>query len=343
MILLLLFVGVVYSIWGELQDAITIFTIIILLVLSEIFTEYRAKKAVIALNKLVPPTVPVIRDGAYQQIPTEQIVKGDILVLEVGVRVPADARIIESYGLESDESPLTGESMPVAKAEKSCRRKLHWQREAIWFCRQYNYPRSRYGRSNGNWNGDRAGENHRAGAGSQRASYSPPDGDAPARRAAGVGGPGLQRYNSSNRLFAGQATQRYGSDRAFSIIATIPEELPIVITMVLGVGAMSLSRHNVLVRRLRAAETLGSVTVVVTDKTGTLTENKMTLTRLVTNSNVKTFSTEGITPAETALLRAGILTSDVKKGADGQLAGDPLEIALVKAANKGGVVPGETI
>jgi Ca2+-transporting ATPase len=115
MIMLLLFVAVVYSIWGEARDAITIFVIIIALVFTEILTEYRAKKAVAALNKLAPPTAPVLRDGAVKRLNAHEIVTGDIVVLEVGGRVPADGRIIESLGLEVDESSLTGESVPVAK------------------------------------------------------------------------------------------------------------------------------------------------------------------------------------------------------------------------------------
>ena len=108
MILLLLFVAVVYAIWGSARDAITIFIVIFLLVLTEILTEYRAKKAVLALRKLAPPSTPVLRDGMVKRVAASDIAIGDVIILEVGERVPADGRVIESLGLEADESPLTG-------------------------------------------------------------------------------------------------------------------------------------------------------------------------------------------------------------------------------------------
>ena len=118
MILLLIVVGIIYSIWGKLGDVITIFSVIVLLVLSEVFTEYRAHSAISALRKLTPNTAKVIRGGAHMQVPAEEIVPGDIVPLEAGDRVPADGRVIESFGLQVDESPLTGESAPVSKMDK---------------------------------------------------------------------------------------------------------------------------------------------------------------------------------------------------------------------------------
>jgi len=118
MILLLFVVGVVYSIWGKLGDVITIFSVIVLLVLSEVYTEYRAHAAISALRKLTPNTSPVVRGAAHVQVSSEQIVPGDVVPLEAGDRVPADGRVIESFGLQVDESPLTGESAPVVKEDK---------------------------------------------------------------------------------------------------------------------------------------------------------------------------------------------------------------------------------
>jgi Ca2+-transporting ATPase len=119
--------------------------------------------------------------------------------------------------------------------------------------------------------------------------------------------------------------------------ATIPEELPIVVTMVLGIGALALSRKHVLIRRLKAAETLGDVTVIVTDKTGTLTENKMTLAIIAANGAAKVFSKEDISDSDMLLLKIGVLTSSLKKTATGGFAGDPMEIALLEALKKSGI------
>ena len=116
MIILLIIVGIVYSFWGEIKDALTIFTIITVLVLSEVYTEFRAKKSINALKKLSEPNTIIFRNCAYIDIPTSQIVPGDIITLRLGQRIPADARLIEAFGLSVDESSLTGESLPVDKS-----------------------------------------------------------------------------------------------------------------------------------------------------------------------------------------------------------------------------------
>ena len=108
MILLLIAVGVLYSFLGNLTDAATIISIIVILVLAEVWNEYRAKRSIAALNQLAPPTAIVLRDGQPVEIQIAGQGRGDILLLKVGQRVPADARIIESYGFEVDESSLTG-------------------------------------------------------------------------------------------------------------------------------------------------------------------------------------------------------------------------------------------
>ena len=120
MILLLIAIGVLYSVLGVitgtgLTDAATIIIIIIILVLAEVWNEYRAKRSISALKQLAPPTATVLRDGQQKEIQTDFLVPGDILLLKTGQRVPADARLLEAFGLEVDESSLTGESFPVAK------------------------------------------------------------------------------------------------------------------------------------------------------------------------------------------------------------------------------------
>src|SRR5665647_278942 len=115
MILLLITVGVLYSILGSLTEDLTIIVIIIVLVLAEVWNEYRAKRSISALRQLAPPTALVVRNGQPVEVQTAFLVPGDILLLKVGQRVPADARILEAFGLEVDESSLTGESFPATK------------------------------------------------------------------------------------------------------------------------------------------------------------------------------------------------------------------------------------
>ena len=165
MILLLLVVAVFYSIWGEPRDTITIVVVIILLVFSEIFTEYRAKRAVAALRRLAPPATPVLRDGVYVNIPAEQLCAGDIIVLEVGGRVPADARVLCALGLAVDESALTGESLPVAKNVPRYPPRRPWPSVRTWSSRHHRGEGGGAGGGRSHGYGYRAGPRDRAGAG----------------------------------------------------------------------------------------------------------------------------------------------------------------------------------
>ena len=115
MIILLMVVGVVYSILGSLTDALTIIAVIIVLVLVEVWNEYRAKRSIAALRKLAPPTTLVLRSGKLREVQTDFLVPGDIVLLKTGQRISADARLLDSFGLEVDEASLTGEAFPVAK------------------------------------------------------------------------------------------------------------------------------------------------------------------------------------------------------------------------------------
>ena len=115
LILLLLTIGVIYSVWGKIGDTITIIFVILTVTLVEVYTEYKAKKSIESLRKLALPTTWVMRDGKAVEIETSLIVPGDILILKNGVKISADARVIDASGLEADESQLTGESMGIAK------------------------------------------------------------------------------------------------------------------------------------------------------------------------------------------------------------------------------------
>ncbi len=117
MILLLLVVGFFYSWWGELEDALTILIVIVLLVLIEVFNEFRAKKAIFSLEKIAAPKTKVLRDSQIISIDSEEIVPGDILILSLGTKIAADAKLIRALDIEIDESALTGESNPVFKKE----------------------------------------------------------------------------------------------------------------------------------------------------------------------------------------------------------------------------------
>lgn len=327
MILLLLATGVLYALWGELIDTLIIFAVILLVVGVEIFNEQRAEKALAALKQLAAPTVLVRRGRQHRAVPAEEIVPGDVILLENGQRVPADARLIETYGLQVDESSLTGESVPVAKETDLTlpegttlaeRRNLVFT--GTWLTR---------GRATAIVVA--TGMSAELGRVAELAS----EGREP-RTPLQLSMRELTRWMVwlalgfstivplLGWLRGGQSPQQMlltGFSLAF---ATIPEELPILITMVLALGSYRLSRRQAIVKRLRAAETLSAVTVIATDKTGTLTENRMQVNQLYPKGQGQ------------KLLEIGLLCNDAREN-NGQFTGDPLEIALLQAAQTSGL------
>jgi Ca2+-transporting ATPase len=340
MILLLLVVGIIYSIWGQARDAITIFVIIIALVFVEIFTEYRAKKGVTALKKFSQPTVILLRDGRYQNVPTIEVVTGDVAILEVGDIVPADIRILKPFGLQANESALTGESIPVAKYNKALPYDtILAERNNMVFAG------TTITRGRGTGIVIATGTNTELGriTGLVIEAKEPRTGLQQAMKqlagllvwvaasfsviipVAGI----LQHKPVKEMILTGLSLS----------FAIIPEELPIIITMVLGVGALVLSRKNVLIRHLSTAETLGDVTTIVTDKTGTITENKMAVARIASDNTSKPFTPGNFSPTDLLLLRIGLLTSCTRTTSDECNSNDPTEAAIIEAAKKADINP----
>ena len=269
MILLLLVVGVAYSLWGARADAVTIFIVIAVLVLAEVWNEYRAKRAIAALERIAAPRSRVIRDGTLVEVDSEELVPGDLLVLATGTRIAADARVTTSLGLACDESALTGESFPVEKQPGDTvfagTVVVGGEGEAVVTAIGQATRLGGIGRTLGEVRQPRTPLQlaMRALAGKLVwvavffATLIPLIG-----------------------VLRGQDWRQMVLTGLSLAFATIPEELPIIITMVLGLGAYALSRKHFLIKRLRAAETLGDVTVIVTDKTGTLTESRMQVASL---------------------------------------------------------------
>lgn len=274
MILLLLVVGFFYSIWGKLEDALTIFTVIFLLVFAEVYNEFRAKKAIASLEKIAAPKTKVLRDGAIVEIDSENIVPGDILILTSGTKIAADAKVRQSVDLQNDESSLTGESFPQNKNDGS---------EV--------YAGTVVAFGEGQAEVFATGKNTKLGktADTLKQIKSPKTALQLAMKSlAGK----LVYIAVFFSVFIPVLGILRGQDFKLMILtglslsfATIPEELPIVITMVSGLGAYKLSKNNFLVKKLKAAETLGNATVIVTDKTGTITEGKMKIVSLYPVNN----------------------------------------------------------
>jgi len=265
--LLLVLVGVLYALFGELRDAAVILAVIVTVAVVETITEWRAGRAVRALSNLSAPRAAVWRDGLLTQVPPEEVVPGDAILVTAGARVPADARLIQSYGLAADEALVTGESAPVAHGvDGGASPDL--------------LAGSLVVRGTGTAMVTRTGPSSTLGhiAGLVTEARRP---QTPLQRQLGglarvllVVAVAVSALVPAVGVLAGQPLRQMILTGLTLAFATIPEELPILVVVVLGLGALGLARRGAIVRRLAAAETLGAVTVVCTDKTGTLTQNR---------------------------------------------------------------------
>lgn len=341
--LLLLAVAVLYAILGELEDALTIFAVILAVATIEIVNETRAKRAIASLRTLSAPAATIVRDGQPTAVPVAEVVPGDLVLLQPGERVPADLRLVATVALRVDESSLTGESLPVAKeadivlpaqTELGDRRNLAFAGTLVTASKGQGIVIAT----------GHATELGRIANLVETAREPRTPLQQHLRQLAGwlvwvaVGFSVLVPLLGV--LVAGQPWQEMLLTGLTLAFATIPEELPILITIVLGLGAYQLARQHAIVKRLQAAETLGSVSVVGTDKTGTLTENRMRVVACYTPgaSPHRGCGPESGTGPE--LLEIGVLANDaLPSRRDGQVhfVGDPTETALLAAAQDAGV------
>lgn len=337
LVLLLLAVGALYAVFGEIEDALTIFAVIVAVAAVEVVNELRAKRAIRSLRTLSDPTALAIRDGSPAELPAHELVPGDLVLLEPGRRVPADLRLTETVALRVDESNLTGESLPVNKAADAVLAAdltLGDRRTAAF-----------------------AGTLVVAGRGRGVVVTTGPATElgriAHLTRSAREPRTPLQQHLKRlagtlvwvalgfsvlvpvlGVLIAGQPWPTMLLTGLTLAFATIPEELPLLITIMLGLGSYRLARQQAIVRHLRAAEVLGAVTVVGTDKTGTLTENRPRVAEVVAGGQ------PGAHGAVRRLLEIGVLANDAQvTNSDGPptFVGDPTEVALLAAAEAAGL------
>src|SRR3954470_9746346 len=279
--LLLVAVGVLSAVFGELRDAIAIFAIIALVSAVEAISEVRAKRALRALRDLSAPVALVRRAGAVGSVPVDALVIGDVLVVEAGSVVAADARVVEADGLATDESRLTGEPVAAAKgpdpvavdaalAERSS--VLHagsavvaGAGEGVVVALGEDTEIGRLGRL--------VAEPREPPTPLQRAM-------AELARAALIVAVAASVLVPLAGVVRGQPPREMLLDGLTLAFATIPEELPILVTVLVAIGGLRLAQRGVLLRRLRAAEAVGAMTVLLADKTGTLTENRMLIERI---------------------------------------------------------------
>ncbi|MCI0430532.1 MAG: cation-translocating P-type ATPase [Rhodospirillales bacterium] len=348
-------------------EAIVILAIVVLNALLGFFQESRAERSVRALMALAAPESTVIRDGERQRIPADEVVPGDIVLVEAGDRIPADARVIESANLRADEAALTGESMPVAKETQPIDADIAiGDRRNMLFASTV----ATYGRGRALVTATGMATEVGRIAGLLEAAEKEPtplqqELDRTGRRLSVIM-LGICAMVFVTGLLRGPVTDLDATLSLFLFavalaVAAIPEALPAIVTVGLSLGVRRMAAANAIVRKLPAVETLGAATVVCSDKTGTLTRNEMTVRAVLTTGALIEVGGSGYIPegsfthggaplpervgaAVTETLRAAALANDAAlllSEGRWRVQGDPTEGALVVAARKFGIADSE--
>lgn len=333
MLALLLAGGVAYLLLGDQTEALILLAFATFSVAVTVVQETRTEHVLEALRDLSAPRALVVRDGERHRIPAREVVRDDLIIVEQGDRIPADALLIEATDLQIDESLLTGESLPVGKAAVGANA-AHDIHHPGGEGQPYVYSGSLVARGSGIARVLATGPRSEIGRIGQ--SLATVDTEAPRLRRetsrivtwCGIGGGaiallvmllfGLLRGGWMEAVLAGIAIG----------MSMLPEEFPVVLTVFLAMGAWRIGKVGVLTRRAAAIETLGSATVLCTDKTGTLTENRMSVAELcLPSGETVAIRPGGIVPeGYHSLLRTAALASAVEPT-------DPMEIALHEACD----------
>lgn len=331
MIYILMVAVVISAFLGEFVDACIIVAIILLNAIIGTVQENKAEKSLEALKKLSSPTAMVRRDGKPIEIPAAEIVPGDIVILEAGRIVPADLRLIESVNLKVEESALTGESVPVNKDADFIADGDTGIGDRINMA--YLSTSIAFGRGEGVVTG--TGMNTEIGKIAKMINESVDEMTPLQKRLADLGKLlGIAAVVICAALFVvalvqGRDVQEMFLTAISLAVAAIPEGLPAVVTIVLALGVQRMVKVNTIVRKLPAVETLGSVSVVCSDKTGTLTQNIMTVTKIFTGEKVK--SIDELKYEDNKLFADGfVLCNDAESDPEKDIrTGDPTELALL--------------
>jgi len=375
-VLILILIGAVgVSIWiGDWIEAAVILVIVLLNALVGATQERKAERALRSLQTLAAPDATVLRDGEIRSVPASLLVPGDIVTLDAGSIVPADLRLLASARLRIEESALTGESAPALKDSDAVLEPdtlLAYRVNCAWAGTKVTYGRA---------TGVVTETGHDTQVGRIATLLEVEDDPPPLQRKLERFGRtmglaviavcvllfvvSLLRSSEISMLSTDGWADFWQAQRAsvtglFIVavslaVAAVPEGLPAVVTMTLALGTQKMLRRNALVRRLPSVETLGAATVICTDKTGTLTQNRMTVTEAWTASGTTSWTTKTddarqrltqdgrvvsleSSPGLRALLVAGVACNDAAWSTGGQIAGDPTEGALLLAAASAGL------
>jgi len=345
LIWILIFAAVVSGVLGEYVDSIVIGIILVLNAILGFVQEYKAEKAIEALRKIASLKAKVMRDGEEVHIDASQLVPGDIIVLETGDKIPADSRLISLSNLETQEAALTGESTPVTKALDALKKCVVADRINMVFSGTIVTRGRATAVVTDTGMKSEIGKIAKIIQKSKRPLT-------PLQKKLKHFGKVLTFLILGICVVVFVAGVMRGRDMmemfltSVSLaVAAVPEGLPAVVTITLAIGVVKLSKKNALIRKLPSVETLGATTIICTDKTGTLTHNKMTVKKVYVDQEVISVSGEGYAPegkfakdskSLKQLLKIGALCNDAKFQHK-ETFGDPTELALIISAAKAGL------
>lgn len=354
LVLILFGAAIISAFTGETTSAYVILFIILFISVLGFVQEYRAERAMEALKKMVAYEARVLRGGKVKKVPKKEVAPGDIILIEAGDRIPADARLVEAIALETVESALTGESHPVSKSTEMLGEDTH-------VAEQKNMVFMGTIATRGNCIAVVVGTGINTQIGSIAEMIQVKEEEPPLK----IKFADLAKQLAAIVLLASFIIFLVGSLRGKDVIemlvtaaaiavAGIPEALPFIVTATLAIGTTRMAKRNAIIRKLPAVETLGSATVICTDKTGTITKGEMTVRKIYTGATIEVTGSgyvpegeflknnERIAPLEDAhlaeLLRVGMLCNNsYLEHDDGwRIIGDPTEGALLVAAKKAG-------
>jgi Ca2+-transporting ATPase len=364
-VLILIAAAIVAGVLGEWTESLAILAIVVLNGLIGFFQEHRAEHALAALRRLAKPTARVIRDGQLLTVATRELVPGDVIQLEAGDQVSADCRLLASFGLRIQEAALTGESVPVDKhAHEVLASDTPLAERANMV-----YAGTSVAAGKGRALVIATGMNSELGRIAGMIERTQPEPTPLERRLSELGRlllvlvlAVIAVVFTLQMLRGGELMDVFLLSVSLAV-AAVPEGLPAVVTIALALGLQRMVKRNALIRRLSSVETLGSVTVICSDKTGTLTRNEMTVTEIVAGEDQYEVTGVGYVPEGEFLRRPSSVHVDPRHdpdlqqaltigawcndarvtqlhdGGKWQMAGDPTEAALVVAALKAQIDP----
>lgn len=339
MIFILLAAAVISGFMKEISDSIIILVVILINGMVGTIQEFKSEKAMEALKQLSTPKAIVKRDGDLKEIPSEEVVPGDIVILDAGRYTPADLRLIESANLKIEESALTGESVPSSKESS-----INFDNSDIPLGDQKNMAfastLATYGRGIGIVT--ETGMNTQIGKIAKMLDESDTEMTPLQKKLAelskilGIAAIAICTLIFIISIFQGRDLFEMFLTAISLAVAAIPEGLPAIVSIVLAMGVQRMVKNHAIIRKLPAVETLGAVNIICSDKTGTLTQNKMTVKKFYTpdSDDLKAIGDMDVNNINNNLLLKNIMLCNDATYTENSQTGDPTEVALLEVGIK---------